>query len=95
MVGREGLRVAKANRSIAAGEVARAGKSGLAVRVQLRGPQPAPTAKADRTTTTGKAAGAVCLNPGYGHLDRLQVAVKAASTQHKPAFQTDFHSTIA
>src|ERR1035437_8528197 len=95
MAGGEGIWLAETDRSAAPGEVARAGESGLAVRLQLRGTQPAPAAEADRTTTTGKAAGAVCLKPGSGLPDSLQEAGKNPSTQHKPAFQTDFYSTIA
>jgi hypothetical protein len=63
--------------------------------VKLRGTQPAPATKANCTTITGKAQGAVCLKLGSGLLDRLREAGKAASTQDKTAFQTDFHSTIA
>jgi hypothetical protein len=92
MAGREGIWLAETNRSIAPGEVARAGESGLAVRLQLRRPQPAETAKADRTTTSGRTPGAVCLKAGYGLRDWLPEAVKAASILPKPAFRTDFKS---
>jgi hypothetical protein len=95
MAGREGIRLAETDRPAAASKVARFGESGLAVRLQLRGAQPAETVQADRTTTTGKTAGAVCLKQGSGLPDSLQEAGKAAPTQHKPAFQTDFYVTIA
>ncbi len=57
----KGLQVAEANRPAAAGQVARPGQSGLAVRLQLRRAQP-HTAAATDGSTTGNAPGAVCLN---------------------------------
>ena len=66
MAGGEGIWLAETDRSAAPGEVARAGESGLAVRLQLRGTQPDPIAPADRSTTIGRAQGAVRLKPGSG-----------------------------
>ena len=65
MADRKGIRMAEANRPAAPGQVARAGESGLAVRLQLRGAQPDPAAATDGSTT-GNAPGAVCLNNGCG-----------------------------
>jgi hypothetical protein len=47
------------------------GKGGLAVRLQLRGTQPAPAASAHRATTIGKAPGAVRLKTAKGLCDDL------------------------
>ena len=66
MAGRKGLCMAEANRSSAPGQVTRVGECGLAVRLQLRGTQPAPTASAHRATTIGKAPGAVRLKHDQG-----------------------------
>jgi transposase len=63
MDGREGIRMAEANRPAAPGQAARLGESGLAVRLQLRGAQPDP-ATATYGSTNGKAPGEVCLSNG-------------------------------
>jgi len=47
----EGIRMAETNRSAAPDEVAGAGESGLAVRLQLRRAQPDPAAATDSSTT--------------------------------------------
>jgi len=65
MAGREGLRLAEADWSDAAGQAARAGKSGLALRLQLRRAQPDEAAEVD--CTTSKSQGAVCLMAAGGH----------------------------
>ena len=61
MVDRKGLRVAEANWPTTAGQVARPGESGLAVRLQLRSTQPDPAAATDGSTTAN-APGAVRLS---------------------------------
>src|ERR1017187_4694334 len=63
MADREGLRLAQANRPAAPGQAAGPGKSGLAVRLQLRRTQPDPTTET-HGSTTGKAQGAMCLSHG-------------------------------
>jgi hypothetical protein len=63
MAGREGFRIAEANRPAAPGQVARPGESGLAIRLQLRGAQLDPVAATDGSTP-GNAPGAVCLSNG-------------------------------
>ena len=55
--------MAEANGPATAGQVARPGKSRLAVRLQLRGAQP-DTATATDGATADKAPGEVCLNHG-------------------------------
>jgi len=65
--------MAQANRPAAPGQVARPGESGLAVRLQLRGPQPDPDAETDGSTTS-KAHGAVCLNHECGPRARFRQA---------------------
>jgi hypothetical protein len=60
--------MAQADRPAAPGQTARLGESGLAIRLQLRRAQPDPIAQTHRSTT-GKAQGAVCLNPGCGAPD--------------------------
>ena len=86
----KGLRMAEANRPAAPGQAARLGKSGLAVRLQLRRAQPAPAPETDGSTTTGKAQGAVCLNPDLKPRDRLPMRRKAPQTLRKHQVQTDF-----
>ncbi len=61
MAGRKGLRMARADRPDAPGEAARTAQGRLAIRLQLRRPQPDAPAEADRLRTTGKARGAVRL----------------------------------
>jgi hypothetical protein len=58
---REELRMAKADRTAATDEVARAGQGGLAVRLQLRGTQPAPPAQAVRSATNSDVPRTSCL----------------------------------
>src|ERR1700681_721484 len=64
MAGREGLRMAEADRTAAPSQVTGTGKGGLVVHLQLRCPQPDPTAQANRATTRSKPQGEVCLKPG-------------------------------
>ena len=65
MAGREGLRLAEANRPTPTGQAARAGKSGLALRLQLRRAQPDEAAEVDRRTTS-KSQGSVRLKTAEG-----------------------------
>src|SRR6201993_5441771 len=54
LAGREGLRMAEADRPNPPGEAARTAQGGLAVRLQLRRAQLVQAAQADRTKTCGK-----------------------------------------
>jgi hypothetical protein len=65
-------------------------KSGLAVRLQLCGAQPAPAPETDGSTTTGKAQGAVCLNPDLRPTNRRPRRRKDPQTLRKHQVQTDF-----
>ena len=65
MAGREGLRMAHANRPATPSQAARLGESGLAVRLQLRSAQPDPDAETDGSAACN-SEGAVCLNAPAG-----------------------------
>jgi hypothetical protein len=61
MAGRKGIWIAQADRSDPPGEAARTAQRRLAVRLQLRSPQPHAAAETDCPWTTGKARGVVRL----------------------------------
>ena len=67
--------MAQADRSNAPGEAARTAQGRLAVRLQLRRPQPDAAAQADRPWTTGKARAAVRLKAD----GELEMALQNAS----------------
>jgi transposase len=84
LAGGENIRLAQANRAAAAGEVARTGQSGLAVRIQLRGAQPDAATQADRA----RPQAAVRLKKDRSAKTALHNPPKSASTLAKHTFQT-------